>query len=355
MHQPTEDSAASVSYPAIFYRWLEEQGYAADEIFSSVGFDTDWLRDPERRISTKQYLTLSRKGLDVTGDPAMGLRFGSQLPLSAHSFLGFALQASENGEDVVRLTCDYIGTCFSAVQIEFVDTPRYGEIVIRSDVEDPGLYRYTIECCVASMMSSQKGLQQLHAITRQQDRVNSSDGLTTQLHFNYSAPDHLRTYREVFNDCDLRFDAAVTKIAFDRQRLKRRFSFSNQVSRELAVARCQAELQALREDETYAGKVRRLVAKDLSQNGSLDQVAAELHVSPRVLSRRLHEENTNFQDVLDGVRKQLAIKYLKTTELTVSEIAYRLNYEHPANFARAFRKWTRQSPSDYRLKDGADG
>ena len=52
--------------------------------------------------------------------------------------------------------------------------------------------------------------------------------------------------------------------------------------------------------------------------------------------------------LLDDVRKRLALQYLTTTHLPLYEIALLLGFNDPSNFRRAFRKWTGKLPSDYR-------
>jgi len=83
---------------------------------------------------------------------------------------------------------------------------------------------------------------------------------------------------------------------------------------------------------------------------SLDKVAAQLAMTPRTLRRRLDERNTNFRQITDDVRYQLARQYLQTTTLSIQEIAYLLGYADPSNFGRAFRKWAGTGPSDFRQK-----
>jgi AraC-like DNA-binding protein len=73
-------------------------------------------------------------------------------------------------------------------------------------------------------------------------------------------------------------------------------------------------------------------------------------MSARTLRRRLREEGVSFREVLADVRKSLALDYLERSTLSVAEIANLLGYEEPANFHRAFRKWTSEGPGRYRSR-----
>ena len=65
------------------------------------------------------------------------------------------------------------------------------------------------------------------------------------------------------------------------------------------------------------------------------------------------ELGTNYQKILDDVRKGLAIEYLLSTNLSVQEISELLGYSEVTNFRRAFLKWSNVSPYQYRKNSGA--
>ena len=80
------------------------------------------------------------------------------------------------------------------------------------------------------------------------------------------------------------------------------------------------------------------------------EMAAALHCSPRSLQRKLREEGTSFQVLLDETRSDLSHHYLKKPELSVVEISYLLGFRDPGSFYRAFQGWTGQTPADVRSR-----
>jgi AraC-like DNA-binding protein len=68
------------------------------------------------------------------------------------------------------------------------------------------------------------------------------------------------------------------------------------------------------------------------------------------LSRRLAEEKTSFRELLDEVRSEFARALLMDRSLSVADVAFFLNYSEPAAFHRSFRRWTGQTPSEYRAR-----
>ncbi|WP_417693640.1 AraC family transcriptional regulator ligand-binding domain-containing protein [Roseibium sp.] len=72
---------------------------------------------------------------------------------------------------------------------------------------------------------------------------------------------------------------------------------------------------------------------------SLMTVAGRLGMSRRGLQRQLEHSNTTFRALLDDVRHSLALRYLKESDLSLSEIAYRLGYSELSAFSRAAKGW----------------
>ena len=77
------------------------------------------------------------------------------------------------------------------------------------------------------------------------------------------------------------------------------------------------------------------------------RVAREFGMSPRTLARRLDNLGTSFGQILDGIRHQLALRYLEEADARASQIAYLLGYSEPSAFNHAFRRWTGVSPSEF--------
>lgn len=116
------------------------------------------------------------------------------------------------------------------------------------------------------------------------------------------------------------------------------------LERELAVITQQQTLPAA----TLAR--RALIACIAGGNASVEAVAAAMALHPRSLNRRLAQEGTSVFELLKTVRFQIARDLLENTSLSISEIASTLLYANIGAFTRAFRLWSKQSPSDWRMK-----
>jgi AraC-like DNA-binding protein len=80
----------------------------------------------------------------------------------------------------------------------------------------------------------------------------------------------------------------------------------------------------------------------------IDDVARDLGFSRQTLYRRLKAEGMTFEQLLDALRRRLALRFIRDEGLSVKEAAYRLGFSDPAAFSRAFKRWTGASPSEQR-------
>lgn len=85
----------------------------------------------------------------------------------------------------------------------------------------------------------------------------------------------------------------------------------------------------------------------------MPEVARRLQISERTLRRHLDELNTSFQTLLDEVRRDRALQYMRESHYSAPELSARLGFNGPPAFYRAFRRWTGTSWSAYRGEHGA--
>jgi AraC-like DNA-binding protein len=83
---------------------------------------------------------------------------------------------------------------------------------------------------------------------------------------------------------------------------------------------------------------------------ALEEIAEELHLSTGAICRELRDAGTTYKDVVECVRRDLALAYVKQRQLPFSELAILLGYSELSAFSRAFRRWTGRSPREYRTR-----
>lgn len=100
-------------------------------------------------------------------------------------------------------------------------------------------------------------------------------------------------------------------------------------------------------------RVREIVAEELPKGlPTLERVARRMATSERTLRRRLGESGSSFRELLDDTRAELARSYVRDRRLPLSEVAFLLGFSEPSGFHRAFKRWTRTTPSAFRRRSG---
>lgn len=116
-------------------------------------------------------------------------------------------------------------------------------------------------------------------------------------------------------------------------------------------ALCEQRLRQLQQESRFTARVQKVMGPMLSgSTPSLEAVAEALGMASWTLRRKLKEEDTSFQDLLDDMRRDLALAYMGDVGLSFGEIAYILGFSTPGAFQRAFKRWTGSTPGDYRRR-----
>src|SRR6056297_906383 len=151
--------------------------------------------------------------------------------------------------------------------------------------------------------------------------------------------------------CTLATGRARSSMRLPVERLSNRCLLADRELYELMVHRCQRLLRQPA-DGGITARVMACLAEHQGRNPGLAGVARQLGVSERSLSRYLAGEQTSYRQLLDRTRYRLARELLSHSAVPVADIATRLGYADPANFNRAFRRWSGRSPGSFRNTDG---
>jgi AraC-like DNA-binding protein len=91
----------------------------------------------------------------------------------------------------------------------------------------------------------------------------------------------------------------------------------------------------------------------MGTNYRLEDMSGRINISSRTLRKKLHDEGTSYRCIVNEMRISTAKAYLKSSSLSIQEIAYMVGYEHSPNFFRAFRKEVGITPDQYRAQSSS--
>src|SRR5262245_55627498 len=92
-----------VSYAERFVALLESRGIATDDVLAAGGLTRSQLGDPAGRMPITAMSDVLLRGVELAGDPGLGLELGLQLKASSHGLVGFALITCNSLRDAMVL------------------------------------------------------------------------------------------------------------------------------------------------------------------------------------------------------------------------------------------------------------
>ncbi|CAN5815871.1 AraC family transcriptional regulator [soil metagenome] len=289
------------------------------------------LTDPEERIATAIVEVLVQRARTLTGEPALGLLVGLQMRISAHGYLGFAAMVA--------------GTIGEALEIAVRFAPtRTNALTLRLAPVASDRVALVIEERVSFGTASDVVLFALIEGIRQIGQALTGTTLSGSAEVTFAEPPYFAKLKKLAAPGAIRFGRAENRILFDRAILDVPLVMADPSAFRLASEQCERALGALRDASRVTTKVRSLVARRGGLERSLDDVASSLHVSSRTLKRHLAAEGTTFKALLDDARQGEALRLVRSTNVSLDEIASLLGYSDVANFTRAFRRWTGKTP-----------
>jgi AraC-like DNA-binding protein len=166
--------------------------------------------------------------------------------------------------------------------------------------------------------------------------------------FSHPAPRDCRGH-EAFFKAPVRWAQKGTWLRFSPEQLQTPLPKADPQLAAFLAGLAEQALARAGEASSLIVQLRHLLADVLSRGvPEIEAVARRLAMSERTLRRRLEEEGTSFRELLDQTRAELARGYLRDPNLALSEVAFLLGFSEPSAFHRAFRRWTGQTPAEFR-------
>jgi AraC-like DNA-binding protein len=178
-------------------------------------------------------------------------------------------------------------------------------------------------------------------------KIITNKKLKFKISFQYEGINNKELYESILK-CDVEFNQLHNEISIPVDISNEKLISANSAAHIIFEEQCEKLLRDLNKIENFSAAARRILVQAGDDFPDIKEVAFKLHISESTLRRRLKLESTSYRKICDEVRDMLAKKYLSTTNLTVSDIAMLLNYSEAASFRRAFVRWNKLTPNDYR-------
>jgi AraC-like DNA-binding protein len=316
--------------------FINHMGGDVDRIFGDARIAPDMAGSPTLKLRLSAFCRLFEEAARQTKHGNFGLWFGNQFQPRNLGFWGYAA----------------------------VSAPTLGS-ALKTFVE---LFAFHQECSRMGLIADDDGLMRLEyqieapAIVERRQDAELSLGMflnvireccgprwaPEEVHFEHPKPEEAKQHEVAFN-APIYFGQATNALLFRPEILARPMPAHD--SRLMDMMRmCLIELGTrTTADVGIVDRVRTAVRSRLARGSlSLEDIADDVHLPVAVLHREFSASSLSFKSLVEDVRRDLALSYMKQRQLPLSEVALLLGYSELSAFSRAFRRWTGKSPRAFR-------
>ncbi len=325
----------SVLYVAVLLRAAAAEGADPLALARRFRLDAQTLESAEARISIPHYMRLGQAAIAETGNRALGLRIGAlSRPIDAgmaglagecapgtgtglNTLIRYALLTSQNSRGVPEVRVARREAVFYSIR-------PYNEFNY-----------FVVDSVLAAWTQFLRSLTGSYAVLEKVQIEYPSQGM-----------DEL--YESWFR-CPVQFSAAENSLSVKSDIWRQTPRQSQTAMHGELLRQCEQQLQQVRRGWTLQQRVQHcLTPLFKGETPALSTVAAKLGLTPWTLQRQLKAESVNYQDLLDNTRQQLALDYLRETDLSLAEVSWLVGFSNPAAFFKAYRRWFAISPGKHR-------
>lgn len=315
----------------------DDYGLDADALFRAAELDPHQLHNPAHRYPDDKMRKAWLMALEKTGDECIGLNVAKQIhPTSLHA-LGFAWWSSSTLCDALQRLVRFYRIVTDVQKLELEEHPGHYCLRLIQVSHFSGVIDQAYDAFFAALLIMCQAIRGEHYRPLRMNMTRSAPVCADKMQAWFGLPLH--------------FSSEHNEVWFDKASIYETLPTGNaELAREhdQIMMRYLADLD--KKDIVMQVKTRlieRLPAGNIYEN----DIANLLHMSRRTLQRKLSDKNKNFTALLDETRRQLAIEYVRDANTSLSEATFLLGYSEPANFTRAFKRWTGQTPSDFRKSE----
>ena len=305
-----------------------------------AGLTTADINDTARRLEVKAQIKVLDLAAEAIGDDLLGFHLARDFELGEIGLPYYVMASSECLADALRNAERYSVIANEGIRLK-VRLDR--EAVIEIEYADVDRYsdRHQIEFWLV-------------ALVRVCRKITNSRLAPLRIGVRHSRKGTPAEFRSFFG-CNVDFGRDVDEIALSKSAYSLPVVGGDPHLNNLLVGYAKEALahRSARRAASVRSKVEDVLVKLLPHGRAHAlEVARQLGMSRRTLTRALSGEGTSFSEILEQSRAALARRYLRERQLPVSQIAWLLGYREVSSFTNACKRWTGMTPRRLRLANG---
>jgi AraC-like DNA-binding protein len=310
----------------------------ARELCRQAGIDVEQLADPIARVPLHLLAKVYDLAAERAGDDALGLHVGERTGPGVVDLVDYAFISRPTLAKAYDDLHVLVAPLYPEAEVSLAEREGVAVFGYRMEAADAPHHRHRCEALVTSVFK----LAQRAVATRKP---------LLRVAFQHPKPPDVAEHQRIFA-APVHFDWPANELVFDAHWLRVPLSTADANLATVLDRHLQDLVTRLPASQTYrrfSYDVRRRVLETFRSGATgLPALAKSLGVSERTLQRRLSEEGTSLQALVDEVRAELSLTLLGDSDLSLAEVADRLGYASLGAFSRAFRRWRGVSPAAHR-------
>lgn len=277
---------------------------------------------------------------EAARDPLLGVHLAARMPRGAYGVVEYASRSAPTLREAIARLVRYIGVLNELVTVTAEERDGLGVVEQRVASEPRAVGRHGNEFFVVMLLGHARAL-------------TGRPIAPVKAWFAHAQPETaaLAGLLEALGTTHVRFDAQCNGAALAPELLDLPLVTSDPPLLSLLDRAAEQSLAGRPGQSQLLSLVRRRVRESLAESPqTLETCADALRMSARTLQRRLADEGSTFQKVLDDVRHELAVELVRDPRHALGEVAFLLGYAELSPFLRAFKRWTGKTPADFRVK-----
>ena len=312
---------------------LERAGIEVAPLLSRSGLSSAAIAE-RRRIHVTAQMHFLQLVAHVSKNAWMGLALAKECDLREMGMLYYVMASSHDLNDAFTRLGRYVRLGNEALVVRLKEKPACSV-----EVSYTGVQRHRDQHNMELL---------LFALVRLCRKLVGRDLSPHKVSFVHHRTGDLTYIRRVFG-CEVEFGAETDEIIFNAGTLELPVVGDDPFLNELILKMCD---EAMTTRMANTSRFRTIVENNIAPllphaEASIGTVAKRLGLSERTFARKLAAEGLSFSEVLDQMRRELAMRYLED-DLQASQIAWLLGFHHPSSFSHACRRWTGKSPLEFR-------
>ena len=317
----------------ILYNIIESYRIDPQPLFLDTGVNPELMKQSGMRYKLNNIRDLWQKASEVIDDPCFGLKAAELWHPSNFSALGYAMLASHS----IRTALERMDRYYRVISDE--------KILELKETADGLMLTLVFSNRLHDIPDRNIALL---AVILNICRINSAEELApVSVTFTHPEPSCAAKFFEFFK-CPVFFESSTNSLTLSPKLVDEILPSSNP---KLAELNDQVMIEYLAEldQNSLAQRVKAAILDQLPSGNVTDEsVSQDLYMSVRKLQRQLESAGTTFHTLLNETREDLAKKFLRDQDTSITEIAYLLGFSDNSAFSRAFKRWMGVSPSQYR-------